>query len=366
MIVYCHLLNDNSGSPLILREVIRILSNDNNSILFIGSEGKGFLEDCGIPIKKYWYRRSRFKLITFFTYILSQFFLYRSLSLAQLPIGTIVYVNTLLPFGAAIWAYRKKYKIIYHIHEISISPNIFKIFLVSVVEKTANKVFFVSNDHSRRLQIEGVQLKVIPNPVLPNIAKVGFLDNYVPRRSGYFNILMIASPRGFKGVPEFFNLAKYFEYRRDIFFTLVLNADIAEVNNYIKKFSLSDNIDIYPRSYDPNIYYAKADVLLNLSRVDQWIETFGLTILEGMTFGLPVIAPPIGGPTEIVIDGQEGYLVDSRDQDKLRISLLKLADSPELALSMSKYARARASHFTIDQFEEKIKFEVSNFISGNT
>ena len=39
MIVFCHLLNDNSGSPTVLRETIRALSDDDGEEiqLFVGS-----------------------------------------------------------------------------------------------------------------------------------------------------------------------------------------------------------------------------------------------------------------------------------------------------------------------------------------
>jgi glycosyltransferase involved in cell wall biosynthesis len=47
-----------------------------------------------------------------------------------------------------------------------------------------------------------------------------------------------------------------------------------------------------------------ADVFVFTSRVD----SFGLTILEAMSMGTPVIAANSGGPSEIIIDGETGFL----------------------------------------------------------
>ncbi|HVL33710.1 MAG TPA: glycosyltransferase family 4 protein [Actinomycetota bacterium] len=46
----------------------------------------------------------------------------------------------------------------------------------------------------------------------------------------------------------------------------------------------------------------------------QWDEPFGLVMLEAMACGTPVIAMPRGAAPEVVIDGENGYLVNSVDE----------------------------------------------------
>ena len=169
---------------------------------------------------------------------------------------------------------------------------------------------------------------------------------------------MLASPRDFKGVPEFLKLARQVITRLDVHFTLVLNGDVAEIARYLPASSLPSNVEVFPRTSTPEMFYSKADVLLNLSRVDLWVETFGLTIVEGMAFGLPVIAPIVGGPPEIVTDGQEGFLVDSRDSAALKQRLLSLVDEPNRALAMSEAARRRAHDFTVERFAKALQEQI--------
>lgn len=359
MIVFCHLLNDRSGSPIILRDAIGVLVPDGKQgMLFVGSQGRGALEAVNTPIHRYWYRRSRFRFLTLFSFMFSQACLYRALTKAGLPKNSIIYVNTLLPFGAAIWARRNQSQVLYHIHESSISPRLLQRFLVLVAEKTANFTIFVSEDNRKRMLVNGVRSAVVSNPISAQIVEVGNVTPYAPRRSGKFEILMLASPREFKGVPEFIKLARCLVERHDIHFTLVLNGGAREIEEYTLHGALPTNIDVHPRTDAPERFYAKGDILLNLSRIDQCVETFGLTLVEGMAFGLPVIAPPVGGPTEIITDGREGYLIDSRDSAKLEQTIRFIADSPDLAEKLSIAARSRAAQFNLSRFAESLRTQI--------
>ncbi len=358
MIVFCHLLNDNSGSPVVLREAIRALAGEGDT-LFVGSQGRGVLEEAGVPIRRYWYRRSRFRPVTLVTFALSQLFLYRALARARLPQDAVIYANTLLPFGAALWARRNGRALLTHVHETSISPAPLKRFLVGIVEKTAGRVLYVSEDNRTRLPIRDVPSAVVANPVSEAIGEAGRTTPYVPRRSGAFNALMLASPRDFKGIPEFLDLARHLSARPDIRFTLVLNGEPEDVARYLPPEDVPANVAVHSRTAEPQRFYAKADVLLNLSRVDQWIETFGMTIIEGMAFGLPTIVPPVGGPAEIVTDGREGVLVDSRDGDALERAVLALADAPDKAQAMSDAARSRADDYTAARFAADLRAQIA-------
>jgi UDP-glucose:tetrahydrobiopterin glucosyltransferase len=56
----------------------------------------------------------------------------------------------------------------------------------------------------------------------------------------------------------------------------------------------------------------------------KWIEAFGNVAIEAMACGVPVIAYRRGGPAEIVIDGETGFLVEPDDIDGLVAAVQQL------------------------------------------
>jgi glycosyltransferase involved in cell wall biosynthesis len=60
-----------------------------------------------------------------------------------------------------------------------------------------------------------------------------------------------------------------------------------------------------------------------------YLEVFGLTLLESLSSGRPVIATRCGGPQDFVQEGIDGILVKSNDAISLSNALKKCIDDPE-------------------------------------
>ncbi|MFE9655250.1 glycosyltransferase [Micromonospora sp. NPDC006431] len=67
-------------------------------------------------------------------------------------------------------------------------------------------------------------------------------------------------------------------------------------------------------------WYRSADVLV----ATPWYEPFGLTPLEGMACGVPVIGSNVGGIADTVVDGLTGDLVPPRDPRALATAIRRL------------------------------------------
>jgi glycosyltransferase involved in cell wall biosynthesis len=70
-------------------------------------------------------------------------------------------------------------------------------------------------------------------------------------------------------------------------------------------------------------------------------EPFGITFVEAMSTGLPVVTTSWGGPLEIVT-GESGILVAPDDPDSLATSLEKLITDPGLRAKLGAAGRIRA------------------------
>jgi len=90
-------------------------------------------------------------------------------------------------------------------------------------------------------------------------------------------------------------------------------------------------------------YYCAGDVVVTTP----WYEPFGLTPLEGMACGRPIVGSAVGGLTYTIADGVTGYLVPPRDPAALAERLRHLLARPDLCAHMGQAARARVEcHFT--------------------
>jgi glycosyltransferase involved in cell wall biosynthesis len=74
-------------------------------------------------------------------------------------------------------------------------------------------------------------------------------------------------------------------------------------------------------------WYVAADAFVTTP----WYEPFGITPLEAMACGTPVVGSRVGGIAHTVVDGVTGFLVPPRDPDALAQRLAWLRDDPRLA-----------------------------------
>ena len=84
--------------------------------------------------------------------------------------------------------------------------------------------------------------------------------------------------------------------------------------------------------------YARAALVACPSRR----EGFGVACLEAMAHGRPVVATAVGGLLDLVVDGETGLLVPTRDPAALRTALERLLADRQLRRRLGDAGRARA------------------------
>ncbi len=86
-------------------------------------------------------------------------------------------------------------------------------------------------------------------------------------------------------------------------------------------------------------YYSAADIFVTTP----WYEPFGITPVEAMACGTPVVGANVGGIKFTVRDGETGYLVPPNDPDALAERLAYLYRHPKLLSVFSRQAIRRAN-----------------------
>jgi phosphatidylinositol alpha 1,6-mannosyltransferase len=98
-----------------------------------------------------------------------------------------------------------------------------------------------------------------------------------------------------------------------------------------------------PRSREAELpsLYADADAFVFASTT----ETLGLSVMEAMASGTPVVAVPAGGVREHLFDGVNGLACNAECAASMSTAMLQLLDNPALRVRLGLGARRHAEQF---------------------
>ena len=123
----------------------------------------------------------------------------------------------------------------------------------------------------------------------------------------------------------------------------------AMLEEKIKSYGLQERFRILGHQDDMDAFYRNLDLYINTSIH----EGIPMSVLEAMSYGLPVVAAKVGGFPEIVQNGEQGFLVDVRNKNAYVDRVLELILNQDLRLKMAKSARKKI----VDYFSQKTMAE---------
>jgi len=98
-----------------------------------------------------------------------------------------------------------------------------------------------------------------------------------------------------------------------------------------------------------------------------WAEAFGLTVVEAMAAGVPVVASEIGGIPELVDPDRTGVLVPPGDADALAVAVAGLLDAPERRARIGRAAaRAARERFSAERTVQEIARQILTTYGSST
>ena len=144
--LYVHINNDYSGSTYAMKAIIE--SHGLRSFYLITDfKSDGFLKSndykntINVPYTfmgkgiRTIYQILRYSFLSVFKIVLS----------SNLSRTDVIYVNTILPWTAAVIGRLAKKKVIYHVHEYYLNPSLLVKFYLLIMTRTADELVFVSN-----------------------------------------------------------------------------------------------------------------------------------------------------------------------------------------------------------------------------
>jgi glycosyltransferase involved in cell wall biosynthesis len=79
------------------------------------------------------------------------------------------------------------------------------------------------------------------------------------------------------------------------------------------------------------------------------------TVLEAMASGRPVVATTTGGIVDMIVDGENGFLVPPSDQDQLAEAIARLLNDAGLRARLAAGAQKRIQQFTASAVAERLE-----------
>ncbi len=139
-------------------------------------------------------------------------------------------------------------------------------------------------------------------------------------------------------------LAAFAEARREIDARLIVLGDGPLLPRYLARVpeEIAEDVVFAGRVVDERPdYYASADVYCAPTR----IASFGVTLLEAMSAGVPVLASDIDGFREVVRHGVQGELLPAADRGAWARALVRVARDRALAASYGRRGRRTALQY---------------------
>jgi L-malate glycosyltransferase len=196
-------------------------------------------------------------------------------------------------------------------------------------------------------------IQVIPNFFTPNPSTKSRAE--VRRELGIsdreFLVVHMSNLRPTKRIDLLLRVIATASHRERIRLLILAGAPFAPFAPLVDELGLRGNVIVKEDAAIVENFLPASDAGLYTSEN----ESFGLSILETLFFGKPVIAFRIGGIPEVV--GEAAYLHEFGDVGGMAASMDTLIDSPEAAKEMGQRGRARAEKlFTaarvVPQYEE--------------
>lgn len=119
------------------------------------------------------------------------------------------------------------------------------------------------------------------------------------------------------------------------------------------RLGIRDRVHFVGAVHDVRIPMTLIDVFIFASR---WPEAFGLSLIEAMAMGRPVVATRTGAVPEIIEHGRNGWLVPPDDAEALAEGVLRLLNDPAMAAQLGGAAQVRAREaFGLDRMIDAVE-----------
>lgn len=224
-----------------------------------------------------------------------------------------------------------------------------KKYIKKIIKSVENLNYFVLVSNTLKEDYEKI---VKPTCIyIPNS-----LDEY-PENKSKLNEKNIISVGRLSSEKGFFDLIDVFKSVNQKYPEWCLNivgdgVEKEKIQNKINQFMLQDNIKLH--GYQSKDYINQLLSKSSIYVMTSYTESFGIVLLEAFSYGIPAIAfDSANGPTEIISNNWDGYLVSNRDKEQMAKRICELINNQNRRIIMGNNALKKSHEYNISKIKEK-------------
>ena len=206
--------------------------------------------------------------------------------------------------------------------------------------------------------IDDVKIGYKQNPiVLPNGIPTIKYKSHIPIDTSYFKIIFLSNLMKAKGILDFVESMKLLLKKNKNFKAYIIGASgdisIENIKQILINYELQNCVEVLGPLYgeEKYKYLSNADVLVFPTQS----EAFGLVILEAMQVGIPIISTNEGCISEIIEDGENGFIIEKNNTLQIVDRLEMLIHNPALRMQIGEKNKIKFnSQYTLDIFEKNL------------
>ena len=252
-------------------------------------------------------------------------------------------------------------KRIYHLHNKGVALHKHK-YIYKVIYKFVFRdadVILLSNllysDISNFVALDRIHL--CPNGIPSHLEK----KKIIKENNTVCNILFLSNLIESKGVYTLLKACEILKNDQQNFICRLIGSegDISKekLNSSIAAMKLSNFVVYEGVKYgiDKHNTFSNADIFVFPTYYQN--ECFPLVLLEAMNYSLPIISTTEGGISDIVIDGENGFLTKPKDEKRIAEKFQLLIKNEVLRTTMGAAGKKKyLEEFTLEIFEQRLSF----------
>ena len=157
-------------------------------------------------------------------------------------------------------------------------------------------------------------------------------------RDGEAMIVHLSNLRPVKRIDLLLDTVARVRPRESFKLVILAGGDFSSFHEQVRRLGISERVVVRENVFDIEDYLQAADLGLFTSES----ESFCLSMLEAMSFGVPSVSTAVGGIPEVVTSNESGLLEPAGDADALARDVEALLRDPTRRTRLGQAAKARA------------------------